>query len=153
MTATAGRALGPLLFVWLGMMVGISLLAAPVPFMVEALDRAEALVVNRQLFRMLTFAEQGLLTLLLIVAFAARTSTVRWLGILTVGAIVLVQGFVLLPELARRTDVVLAGGEPEEGPYHTIYVSLEFAKMILLAGLGSWFMRGAGSRSVDTPGR
>jgi hypothetical protein len=50
--------------------------------------------------------------------------------------IVLAQGAWLIPELAVRTDVILAGGEPSPSYAHAIYSTLELAKIGLLLFLG-----------------
>lgn len=73
----AGRALRQLMLVWLGVAIGVSLVAAPVPFMVDELARGEALSVNRQLFRMAMRAELGLLLILLVLAAVARPAGAR----------------------------------------------------------------------------
>ena len=50
--------------------------------------------------------------------------------------IVLAQGVWLIPELAARTDIVIAGGEPPASYAHAIYSSLELAKIGLLLYCG-----------------
>lgn len=129
----ARRALVGVLLVWLGVVIGVSLLATPVPFMVEQLERAEALAVNRQLFRMLSRAELVLLALALLASVLGGIRS-PWViaGIGLVAATVLVQVGILQPELAARTDLVLAGQEPEPGPWHGLYVALELLKIALL---------------------
>ena len=137
------RALIGVLLVWLGVVIGVSLLAAPVPFMVEQLERAEALAVNRQLFRMLSRAELVLLALAVLAAFLGRLRS-PWVigGIALVAVAVLVQVGVLQPELARRTDLILAGHAPEPGPWHGLYVGLELLKLAVLPALALAACRG-----------
>jgi hypothetical protein len=46
------------------------------------------------------------------------------------------QGAWLIPELAARTDIILAGREPPPSYAHAIYSTLELAKIGVLLFLG-----------------
>lgn len=133
--ALARHALGPLLLVWLGVAIGVTLLAAPAPFLAEGLSRGEALAVNRELFRRFASTELGLLAVLVLIAWATRPTRLTWVGLGGLALIVLVEGFLLLPDLVRRTDLVLRDITPEPSPVHAIYVALELLKMVLLGAL------------------
>ena len=50
--------------------------------------------------------------------------------------IVVAQGAWLIPELAARTDIILAGGEPPASYAHAIYSTLELAKIAILLFVG-----------------
>lgn len=123
-------------FLWAGMTVGVSMIATPVRFTVSSMTRPVALDVSRVVFAALNKAELvALVALLVIVRIAGLTR--RWWGfgaILTL--IVLAQGVWLIPELAARTDIIIAGGEPPASYAHAIYSTLELAKIGLLLFLG-----------------
>lgn len=100
------------------------------------MTRPVALDVSRVVFAALNKAELvALVALLVIVRIAGLTR--RWWGfgaILTL--IVLAQGVWLIPELAARTDIIIAGNEPPASYAHAIYSTLELAKIGLLLFLG-----------------
>lgn len=118
------------------MTVGISMLATPVRFSAGSITRPVALDVGRVVFAALNKAELVALVLLLIVVRLSGRARKWWAfcGVLTL--IVLAQGAWLIPELAARTDIILAGGEPPASHAHAIYSSLELLKIGLLLACG-----------------
>mgnify|MGYP001827346432 CR=1 FL=1 len=123
-------------FTWLGMTAGVSLLATPFRFAAETITRPVALDVGRVVFAALNKAElAALVLLLLVVRVSGRTSDLwAWCSVLVL--IVLAQGAWLIPELAARTDIILAGGEPPPSYAHAIYSTLELVKIGILLFLG-----------------
>ena len=123
-------------FLWVGMTAGISMLATPVRFTAESITRPVALDVGRVVFAALNKAELLALVSLLIVVRLSGRSRVLWAFCGALTLIVVAQGAWLIPELAARTDVILAGGEPPPSGAHAIYSALEVAKVALLMFLG-----------------
>jgi hypothetical protein len=123
-------------FMWAGMIVGISMIATPVRFTAVSISRPVALDVGRVVFAALNKAELlALVLLLIIVRVSGRSRELwAWCGILIL--IVLAQGAWLIPELAARTDIIMAGGELPPSAAHAIYSSLELVKIGLLLFLG-----------------
>jgi hypothetical protein len=123
-------------FMWAGMTVGISMIATPVRFTAVSISRPVALDVGRVVFAALNKAELlALVLLLIIVRVSGRSRELwAWSGILIL--IVLAQGAWLIPELAARTDIIMAGGELPPSSAHAIYSSLELVKIGLLLFLG-----------------
>ena len=123
-------------FTWVGMTVGISMIATPVRFTAVSITRPVALDVGRVVFAALNKAELvALVVLLVIVRTSARTRELwAWCSVLVL--IVLAQGVWLIPELAARTDIILGGGKPPVSYAHAIYSTLELAKIGLLLVLG-----------------
>jgi len=123
-------------FIWAGMTVGISMIATPVRFTAVSITRPVALDVGRVVFAALNKAELLALVLLLIIVRASGRSRElwAWCGILIL--IVLAQGAWLIPELAARTDVIMAGGELPPSSAHAIFSTLELVKIGLLLFLG-----------------
>ena len=123
-------------FTWVGITIGISMIATPVRFTATTITRPVALDVGRVVFAALNKAELAALVLLLIVVRVSGAAR-RWWAICSVLAlIVLAQGVWLIPELASRTDIIIAGGEPSPSHAHAIYSSLELLKIALLLYLG-----------------
>jgi len=123
-------------FLWAGVTIGISMIATPVRFTASTITRPVALDVGRVVFAALNKAEMVALVLLLIVVRVGGRAREwwAWLGILTL--IVIAQGTWLIPELAARTDMIIAGSTPSPSPAHAIYSSLELLKISLLLFLG-----------------
>lgn len=121
---------------WAGVTVGVSLLATPARFSAATITRPVALDVGRVVFAALNKAELLALVLLLIVLRAAGLTRRWWAVGAMLTLVVMAQGIWLIPELASRTDIIIAGGEPPPSPAHAIYASLEFVKIGLLVYCG-----------------
>ena len=124
-------------FTWLGMTVGVTLIATPVRFTAGSITRPVALDVGRVVFAALNKAELLALVLLLLVVRVSGRSAGLWASSAALALIVLAQGAWLIPELAARTDIILAGGEPPPSHAHAIYSTLELAKIGLLLYVGA----------------
>ena len=123
-------------FTWIGLTVGISMLATPVRFSAESVSRPVALDVSRVVFAALNKAELMALVLLLIVVRVSGRSSNLWAWCSLLALIVVAQGAWLIPELSARTDIILSGGEPPPSYAHAIYATLELAKIGILGFLG-----------------
>ena len=121
---------------WAGMTVGISMIATPVRFTAVSITRPVALDVGRVVFAALNKAELLALILLLIVVRVSDRTRELWAWCAILVLIVLAQGAWLIPELAARTDIIMAGGELPPSSAHAIYSSLELVKIGLLLFLG-----------------
>jgi len=123
-------------FVWFGMTAGVSLLATPVRFTATTLTRPVALDVGRVVFAALNKAEFVALIILLLVVRLTGKAKELWAfcGILTL--ILMAQSIWLLPELAARTDLIIAGIEPPASIAHAAFSILELSKLLLLLYMG-----------------
>jgi hypothetical protein len=123
-------------FLWVGLTVGISMIATPVRFTAGTITRPIALDVGRVVFAALNKAELLALVLFLIVIRTAGIARRWWAVGALLTLIVLAQGIWLIPELASRTDIIIAGGEPPSSYAHAIYSTLELIKIGLLLFCG-----------------
>jgi len=126
-------------FTWVGMSVGVSLIATPARFATASITRPVALDVSRAVFMALNKAEFLALVLLLIIVRVSGRSASLWAACGALALILVAQGAWLIPELAARTDIILAGGEPPASYAHAIYSTLELAKIgiLMVAGVSS----------------
>lgn len=126
-------------FVWLGMVLGISFLEAPLKFRAPGLTLPVGLGIGRIVFRALNLVEAGLLVVAVVATAVAGASATAWV-LLAIAAIVLaVQLLAVRPVLNRRTDAVLAAADPADVPRsraHFAYVGLELVKVVVLVALG-----------------
>lgn len=123
-------------FLWFGLTAGISLLEAPVKFTAPAITREAALDVGRVVFAALNKAELVALVVLLTVVRASQLAKTLWIPCALLALILITQSAWLLPELAQRSQQILAGVEPPDSPVHMIYGLLEIAKLALLLYVG-----------------
>ena len=112
------------------------MIATPVRFTAASITRPVALDVGRVVFAALNKAELAALVMLLIIVRVAGLARKWWAVCAFLALIVLAQGVWLIPELASRTDIIMAGLEPPPSYAHAIYSSLELIKIGLLLFLG-----------------
>lgn len=129
-TATAAT------FVWLGMVLAISFLEAPLKFRAPGVTTQIGLGIGRLVFRALNAAEVILAVAGVIGVVAGGPST----GVLVAGAVavaaLLVQLAVIRPPLNRRSDSVLAGEDAPHSRAHYAYIAIEAIKVVALLVTG-----------------
>lgn len=127
-------------FVWLGMVLGISFLEAPLKFRAPGVTLPVGLGIGRIVFRALNLVEAGLLVVAVVAAAVGGASTTAWVLVVVAAVVLAAQLLAVRPALNRRTDAVLAAADPAEVPRsraHFAYVGLELVKVIVLIALGS----------------
>lgn len=128
-------------FIWVGVTVGISMIATPVRFTATSITRPVALDVGRVVFAALNKAELVLLVALLVVVRVSGLARQWWGWCAFLALIIIAQGVWLMPELSARTDIIIAGGEPPPSYAHAIYSSLELVKIAALLFIGFSVLR------------
>lgn len=133
------------IFVWLGMVIAISFLEAPLKFRAPGITIPLGLGIGRLVFRALNAVEAGAAIVLIVCAVAGG-----WVGqpagILAVAVVVVlaVQLVGIRPALNRRSDEVLATGDAD-GPRshaHLVYVAAEVVKVCVLIATGVVLLAG-----------
>ncbi|WP_054816126.1 hypothetical protein [Nocardia arizonensis] len=120
---------------WLGMVLAISFLEAPLKFRAPGITLPLGLGIGRLVFRALNIVET-VLAVLLVSSFAIlgpSTADWIWLGIAVV--VLAVQVALVRPPLSRRSDRVLAGEDLPRSHAHFAYIGLEVVKVVALIGL------------------
>lgn len=123
-------------FVWLGMVLAISFLEAPLKFRAPGVTTVIGLGIGRLVFRALNVAE-AVLALVVVVALLLAGVTVGpgvAIGVLVV--LLLAQLALVRPRLNRRSDRVLAGETLSRSRLHLAYIGLEVVKVAALVVLG-----------------
>ncbi|MGH3348838.1 MAG: hypothetical protein ACRDO4_17810 [Nocardioides sp.] len=123
-------------FVWLGMVIAISFLEAPLKFRAPGVSLPIGLGIGRLVFRALNIAEL-LLAVILAVGLLTEMPTARisFNAAVPVAALAVQIGFVR-PLLSQRSDRVLAGEDVPRSRAHYWYVGLEVVKIIGLLATG-----------------
>jgi hypothetical protein len=125
-----------LTFVWLGMVLAISFLEAPLKFRAPNVTLQIGLGIGRVVFRVLNTVEVGFALVILAIVVAGPTP-VRITAAYSVGlAALAVQLIAVRPRLTRRSDQVLAGLDAPRSRGHYVYIGLEAVKAIALVVAG-----------------
>ncbi|WP_406266384.1 hypothetical protein OH799_20165 [Nocardia sp. NBC_00881] len=120
---------------WLGMVLAISFLEAPLKFRAPGVTLPLGLGIGRLVFRALNVAESVLAVLLVVAALIVGPGTASRLWLAVAVAVLAVQVLAVRPPLTRRTDRVLAGEDLPRSHAHYWYIGLEVAKVVVLVGL------------------
>jgi hypothetical protein len=121
-------------FVWLGMVLAISFLEAPLKFRAPGITVPLGLGIGRLVFRALN-AVEAVLALVLAVCLAIERGPAILPAVLAIAAL-LVQVLAVRPRLSHRSDAVLAGADAPRSHAHYAYVGLEVVKVAALTATG-----------------
>lgn len=123
-------------FIWLGMVLAISFLEAPLKFRAPGVTTVIGLGIGRLVFRALNVAE-AVLALVVVAAVLVAGATVGvGVGVGVLVVLLLAQLVLVRPALNRRSDRVLAGEDLPRSRLHLVYIALEVAKVAALLVLG-----------------
>ena len=124
-------------FVWLGMVLAISFLEAPLKFRAPGVTVPLGLGIGRLVFRALNAVEVIVLLVVVgVLVIGPRPGAVVAAGAVAAGTLVL-QLVAVRPTLTRRADAVLAGADAPRSRAHLAYIGLEVVKVVALIALGS----------------
>ncbi|MFJ4845744.1 MULTISPECIES: hypothetical protein [unclassified Streptomyces] len=129
-------------FLWLGMVLGISFLEAPLKFRAEGITLPLGLGIGRIVFRALNRVEVALAVCAASATAADVPGPVAIAAGAVAAAVLAVQLTAVRPTLNRRTARVLAGEQVPRSRTHLVYVALEGAKVLALAVCGSALVLG-----------
>ncbi|MFE7743212.1 hypothetical protein [Nocardia sp. NPDC057455] len=135
MNTVAQHILWFLPMLWLGMVLAISFLEAPLKFRAPGITLPLGLGIGRLVFRALNIAETVLAALLVLAVLIVGPGAATWLCLGVVVVLLAVQILAVRPPLSRRADRVLAGEDLPRSHAHYWYIGLEVAKVVALLGL------------------
>ncbi len=120
--------------VWLGMVLGISFLEAPLKFQAPNITTVLGLGIGKLVFSALNKVEIVFATLLAIyvVKEYSAIETMTFFALAILFTLIVIQSIWLLPLLNARVDKLLQGIEVPATNHHFIYVAMECSKVILL---------------------
>jgi hypothetical protein len=129
-------------FVWLGMVLAISFLEAPLKFRAPNVTLQIGLGIGRLVFRALNTVEVVLAIVMLVATIARPPSTGTAVALAIVFAALALQIGAVRPRLNRRSDQVLAGLDAPRSRGHYIYIGLEAVKVAALTAAGILLLSG-----------
>lgn len=136
MNETATRIAVAATLLWLGMVLAISFMEAPLKFRTPGLELRTGLAIGRIVFRALNRVEVGwgvvVAVFLIVRGDSALTTTIA--AAVAIAALAF-QLAVVRPRLNRRTDQVLAGNEAPRSSAHHLYIAAEVIKVMALIAL------------------
>ena len=122
-------------FVWLGIVLAISFLEAPLKFHAPGVTLPLGLGIGRLVFGALNRTEAALVVVLLAgVAGAAPTQAVIVAAVPVV--VLIAQLAAVRPRLTQRSDRILTGEKAPRSRAHLAYLVLETAKVLALLAAG-----------------
>jgi len=124
-------------FVWLGMVLAISGLEAPLKFRAPGITVPLGLGIGRLVFRGLNACEVALAGLLAAAGAATGMPAVGWLLFAGLVGLLAVQVALLRPRLDRRAVAIVAGQTLSPSRQHLVYIGLEGVKVLTLLVLGA----------------
>jgi hypothetical protein len=140
------NATAAVLFVWAGLLLGVSFVATPAKLLAPSLPMAQALDVGRWTFHVLTWIEWGFVAVVaLLLALTWRSASARIglaAGLVVVAAIILgAEAFVLRPLLDARVVRIIAGESVPPSPWHSVYIALDALRVALILAAGIQTLR------------
>jgi len=122
-------------FVWLGMVLAISFLEAPLKFRAPGITIQLGLGIGRLVFRALNICEVVLAAVALASMVLGGSSTGAMIAIVVAVAALGAQILGVRPALTRRSDAVLADAtvaESGRSHAHLVYVAFDVVKIVAL---------------------
>ncbi|WP_245833319.1 hypothetical protein [Nocardiopsis flavescens] len=129
-----------MVFVWLGMVLAVSFLEAPLKFRAPGVTVRVGLGIGRLVFRALNGVEAVFAAVLVAVALLGAVPVP--VPALAAAGVLAVQLLAVRPGLNRRSDAVLAGEEAPRSRAHLVYVVLEVLKAAALLTGGVLLLAG-----------
>lgn len=123
-------------FVWLGMVLAISFLEAPLKFRAPGVTLPLGLGIGRLVFRALNACEAMLALVVIAGLLVGRAGAGVAVAAGVAVVMLAVQVLLVRPALTRRSDQVLAGADGPRSHAHLVYVGLEVAKVVALMVTG-----------------
>jgi hypothetical protein len=123
-------------FVWLGMVLAISFLEAPLKFRAPGVTLRVGLGIGRLIFRALNTFELLFAIVVTVALFGRRTPATVDVPLAVAVTALLFQLLLVRPLLTRRTIEVLAGDEDTRSRAHYAYIALELVKVVALVIAG-----------------
>ena len=123
-------------FIWLGMVLAISFLEAPLKFRAPNVTLQIGLGIGRLVFRALNTVEVVLAIVILVSTVAAPPPAGVAVALAVVFGVLALQIGAVRPRLNRRSDHVLTGVDAPRSRSHYVYIGLEAIKVVALAAAG-----------------
>jgi hypothetical protein len=123
-------------FVWLGMVLAISFIEAPLKFRAPNVTLQIGLGIGRLVFRALNTVEVAFALVIAAIVTSGPTPPRIVVAFAVAIAALAIQLIAVRPRLTRRADQVLAGSDGPRSRAHYVYVGFEVVKTVALLVAG-----------------
>ena len=124
-------------FIWLGMILAISFMEAPLKFQAEGVSLPIGLQIGKLVFGVFNKVELVWLNILCIGCFFTKHMSFKLvIPLVVLGLLLAIDTFILLPELTERADRIIDHQGVKPSNVHLTYVIIEVLKLVLLFILG-----------------
>lgn len=123
-------------WLWLGMILAISFMEAPLKFTAPGITLPLGLGIGRIVFHTLNLMEWACWSILAGTCVLRKPTGIYLAYTAGVGLLLGVQTWILLPVLDERAVLIISGQEIPPSPWHWTYIAGDIVKAILLAILG-----------------
>jgi hypothetical protein len=118
--------------IWLGLIIGISFIEAPLKFQAPGITIPLGLGIGRLVFTAMNFTALAILVVLTLACIRPRPTKPQ-VGVLAgLWVVLLAEILIIRPPLNTRTDQVLAGVEDGGSIWHYLYIAADGALVVLL---------------------
>lgn len=131
-----------LTFVWLGMVLAISFLEAPLKFRAPNVTLQIGLGIGRLVFRALNTVEVAFALVIGVIVLAGPAPTRITVAVAVAVGALTIQLIAVHPGLTRRSDEVQAESDAPRSRAHYIYIALEAVKVVGLIAAGILLLSG-----------
>lgn len=131
-------------FLWLGMVVAISFIEAPLKFRAPGITIQLGLGIGRLVFKALNACEVVLAVIASVAVFLGGATGTATVALVIAVVALAAQILAVRPALTRRSDAVLADAavaESGRSHAHFVYVGLEAVKVVALVVTGVLLLR------------
>ncbi|WP_420572854.1 hypothetical protein [Kordia sp.] len=132
--------------IWVGMVLAISFMEAPLKFQSELVDTRVGVSIGRIIFTVLNRIEITFLVIFTILTLVSRNFKRNYLLHILLG-IILIQTFILLPVLDDRALRIVQQQPVEDSILHFNYVLLEIIKVVVLLWISVYEIKKQANRS------
>ncbi|SDS07215.1 hypothetical protein [Agrococcus carbonis] len=133
MLARASRLVLPA--IWLGLIIGISLIETPLKFQAPGITVPLGLGIGRLVFAAMNIVEAVLVALLLVAVLASRAPRPERIVALVLAVVLAVKALVIRPMMQGTTDAVVAGESAGGSGMHVLYIAADGALIVGLVAL------------------
>ena len=119
--------------IWLGLIIAIDLIEAPLKFQAPGITIPLGLGIGRLVFTAMNIAEGALALILIAAVVTTRHIRPAWTLLATIAGLLIVKVALVRPLLNARTEAVLAGTAEAGSSVHVIYIALDAALFCALA--------------------
>ncbi|HIY66619.1 MAG TPA: hypothetical protein H9830_10120 [Candidatus Agrococcus pullicola] len=121
--------------IWLGLILGISFIEAPLKFQAPDITIPLGLGIGRLVFAAMNIAEGVIAVALLLAMWRGRVSRPEWILGIAITVTLASKALVVRPLMHATTDAVIAGTSEGGSGLHYVYIAADVLLVVLLIAL------------------